>query len=72
MSWPVSTYKNSIDCSDSIPLQPIYPRAPVVYRAIVIANLSSVSPEEHSLIIRDVPPDVPDQFRVYCLAQKKR
>ena len=34
------------------------------YRAIVIACLSSVSPEEHSLIIRDVPPDNPDQFRV--------
>ena len=32
--------------------------------AIVIACLSSVSPEEHPLIIRDVPPDNPDQFRV--------
>ena len=29
-------------------------RAPMSYRAIVIACLSSVSPEEHSLIIRDV------------------
>lgn len=35
------------------------------YRAIVIACLSSVSPEEHPLIIRDVPPDNPDQFRVH-------
>ena len=35
------------------------------YRAIVIACLSSVSPEEHSLIIRDVPPDNPDQFRIH-------
>ena len=39
-------------------------RAPMSYRAIVIACLSSVSPEEHSLIIRDVPPDNPDQFRI--------
>ncbi len=35
-------------------------------RAIVIAGLATVSPEEHSLIIRDVPPDERDQFRVYC------
>ena len=34
-------------------------------RAIVIAGLATVSPEEHSLIIRDVPPDERDQFRVY-------
>ena len=34
--------------------------------AIVIACLSSVSPEEHSLVIRDVPPYNPYQFRVYC------
>ncbi len=33
--------------------------------AVVIAGLSSVSPEEHSLIIRDVPPDERDQFRIY-------
>ena len=31
--------------------------APMSYRAIVIACLATVSPEEHSLIIRDVPPD---------------
>jgi len=41
------------------------------YRAIVIACLSSVSPEEHSLIIRDVPPDNPDQFRIYREEGKK-
>ena len=35
------------------------------YRAIVIAGLATVSPEEHSLIIRDVPPDNPDQFRIH-------
>ena len=34
------------------------------YRAIVIAGLATVSPEEHSLIIRDVPPDEPGQFRI--------
>ena len=33
-------------------------------RAIVIAGLATVSPEEHSLIIRDVPPDERDQFRI--------
>ncbi len=35
------------------------------YRAIVIACLPSVSPEEHPLIIRDVPPDNPEQFRIH-------
>ena len=35
------------------------------YRAIVIAGLATVSPEEHPLIIRDVPPDERDQFRVH-------
>ena len=34
-------------------------------RAIVIAGLATVSPEEHSLIIRDVPPDERDQFRIH-------
>ena len=38
--------------------------APVANRAIVIAGLATVSPEEHSLIIRDVPPDERDQFRI--------
>ena len=33
--------------------------------AVVIAGLSSVSPEEHSLIIRDVPPDERGQFRIH-------
>ena len=41
------------------------------YRAIVIACLATVSPEEHSLIIRDVPPDERDQFRIYCLPIEK-
>ncbi len=40
--------------------------APVANSAIVIAGLATVSPEEHALIIRDVPPDERDQFRVYC------
>ena len=39
--------------------------------AIVIACLSSVSPEEHSLVIRDVPPDNPDQFRIHWEEGKK-
>ena len=34
--------------------------------AIVIAGLATVSPEEHPLIIRDVPPDERDQFRIDC------
>ena len=38
--------------------------APVANSAIVIAGLATVSPEEHSLIIRDVPPDERDQFRI--------
>lgn len=39
--------------------------APVSYRAVVIAGLATVFPEEHSLIIRDVPPDERSQFRVH-------
>ena len=39
-------------------------------RAIVIAGLATVSPEEHSLIIRDVPPDERDQFRIYWLGRQ--
>ena len=46
-------------------------RAPMSYRAIVIACLSSVSPEEHSLIIRDVPPDERDQFRIHWNVRSK-
>ena len=34
------------------------------YRAIVIACLATVSPEEHSLIIRDIPSDERAQFRI--------
>ena len=45
--------------------------APVANSAIVIAGLATVSPEEHSLIIRDVPPDNPDQFRIHWEEGKK-
>ena len=45
--------------------------APVANRAIVIAGLATVSPEEHSLIIRDVPPDERDQFRIHWEEGKK-
>ena len=45
--------------------------APVANSTIVIAGLSSVSPEEHSLIIRDVPPDERDQFRIHWEEGKK-
>ena len=45
--------------------------APVANSAIVIAGLATVSPEEHSLIIRDVPPDERDQFRVHWEEGKK-
>ena len=40
-------------------------------RAIVIAGLATVSPEEYPLIIRDVPPDERDQFRVDWIADRK-
>ena len=45
--------------------------APVSYRAVVIAGLPSVSPEEHSLIIRAVGTDECDQFRIHCLPIEK-
>ena len=41
------------------------------YRAIVIAGLATVSPEEHPLIIRDVPPDERDQFRIHWEEDRK-
>ena len=34
-------------------------------------SLATVSPEEHSLIIRDVPSDNLDQFRVYWMEHEK-
>ena len=46
-------------------------RAPMSYRAIVIAGLATVSPKEHPLIIRDVPPDERDQFRIHWNVRSK-
>ena len=59
------------DVSDGIPLEFTESCAPVANSAIVIAGLATVSPEEHSLIIRDVPPDESDQFRVHWEEGKK-
>ena len=55
----------SSDIPYGVPLQLAKPCAPVANSAIVIAGLATVSPEEHSLIIRNVPPDERNQFRVY-------
>ena len=54
------------NCSDRVPLKFPKPRAPVSHRAVMVTGLATISPEEYSLIIRDVPPDERNQFRVHC------
>ena len=53
------------NCSDRVPLKFPKPRAPVSHRAVMVTGLATISPEEYSLIIRDVPPDERNQFRVH-------
>ena len=55
----------SSDIPYGISLQLAWLYAPVANSAVVIAGLSSVPPEEHSRVIRDVITHTRGQFRVH-------
>lgn len=61
----------SSDIPYGISLQLAWLYAPVANSAVVIAGLSSVPPEEHSRVIRDVITHKRGQFRIHWMESKK-